>query len=93
MNKSFKHALRQVFRTLPFIALFFAMIASEARAADATVAIEKVRAFRDGDVFTAEISTTTAWNGTDVQVKYMNDFIQAEVAGTFLNNGKRACSR
>lgn len=91
LNRSFMHILRQLLRTLPFVALLWAMVANEAMAESAAatpVAIEKVRAFRDGDTFTAEVTTTAAWNGSDVQVKYLENFIQAEVSGAFLNNGK-----
>ena len=84
--------LRQILRTLPFVALLLAVLTNEAMAessaASSSVAVDKVRAFRDGDVFTAEIQTSSAWNGADIQVKYMKDFIQAEVTGATLTHGK-----
>ncbi len=91
MTKTLPRLIRQILRTLPFIALLLAVLVNEAMAESAVatpVAVDKVRAFRDGDVFTAEVQTTASWNGADVQVKYMKDFIQAEVSGAFLNNGK-----
>ncbi len=85
--------LRQILRALPFVALLLAVLTNEAMAesstaASSSVVVDKVRAFRDGDVFTAEIQTSNAWNGADVQVKYMKDFIQAEVTGATLTHGK-----
>ncbi len=79
---------RTVLRTLPFVALLGTAVVDIAYAEDAPVAVEKVRAFRDGDIFTAELQTNSAWNGSDVNVRYFKDSIQVDVAGAFLNKGK-----
>lgn len=76
---------------LAFTALLGTATVDNARAeeAKAPVAVDKVRAFRDGDVFTAELQTTAAWNGTDVDVQYFKDSVQVDVPGAFLNKGKQ----
>jgi flagellar protein FliO/FliZ len=76
---------------LAFTALLGTTMIDNARAeeAKAPVAVDKVRAFRDGDAFTAELQTTAAWNGTDVDVRYFRDSVQVDVQGAFLNKGKQ----
>jgi flagellar biosynthetic protein FliO len=102
MTQKFAFACRQIFRTLPFFALL-TMAAHAAQAEDgqteskaaaavavvAPIAVEKVRAFRDGDTFTAEFQTATAWNGADVSVQYFKDSIQVDITGAFLSKGKQ----
>jgi flagellar protein FliO/FliZ len=90
-------AQRLLRRTPAFSLVFTALLGvavadstqAQAEEAKAPVAVEKVHAFRDGDVFTAELQTTATWNGSDVSVQYFKDSIQIDVSGAFLNKGKQ----
>lgn len=83
-------AIRKILRYLPFFALVIVALVAEASESNLAVPapFEKVRAYRDGEVFSAELQTAAAWNGSDVQVVYETDGVLAHISNAFLNNGK-----
>jgi flagellar protein FliO/FliZ len=64
------------------------LVATGAMAQDAAV-VEHVRSFREGDVFTAELQTKSAWSGSDVQAQFFADAIQIDIGNATLAKGKQ----
>lgn len=50
--------------------------------------IEKVRAFRDGDTFTAEMTAAGGWNVSDLQARFSGSIVEIEVPQASLSKGK-----
>ncbi|MES2964149.1 MAG: flagellar biosynthetic protein FliO [Bdellovibrionota bacterium] len=79
----------QSLRYLPFVALLF--LALQTRAQDVTpgVPVEKVNAYRDGDVFMTELQTKGPWIGGDINAQFTADSIQIDLPGAVLTKGKQ----
>ncbi len=50
--------------------------------------IGKIRSFREGDVFTAELQTKTNWTVSEVQLKFAADFVQIDLPNMTLEKAK-----
>jgi flagellar protein FliO/FliZ len=58
--------------------------ADAASAEVAPVKVEKIRSFREGDVFTTELATTTSWRGGEAQATFSGDAIQVDLSNASL---------
>lgn len=77
-------------RYLPFVALLFVALHAKAQEAAPGTPIEKVNAYRDGDVFATELQTKGAWNqGVDVDAHFTSDAVQIDLPGAVLTQGKQ----
>jgi len=80
----------KLLRTLPFAALLFAALhAQAAEDASPAVPVEKVNAYRDGDVFMTELQTRGPWIGADIHAQFSSDAIQVDLPGAVLTKGKQ----
>ena len=79
----------KLLRILPFVALLFVALHAKAQDAVPGVPVEKVNAYRDGDVFMAELQTKGPWIGGEIAAKFTPDAIQIDLPGAVLTKGKQ----
>lgn len=80
----------KLLRTLPFVALLFLALHAKAQEAQAPgVPVEKVNAYRDGDVFMTELQTKGPWIGGDINAQFTSDAVQIDLPGAVLTKGKQ----
>lgn len=77
-------------RCLPFAALLFTALSANAAGTPPTP-VEKVRAYREGNGFFAELhfQGEQKWNGAGVDTRFFSDYVQVDIPGAFLAKGKQ----
>lgn len=85
----FVKSIRHYFYFLAFIALTIVALQAQAEVTVPGVPVEKVNAFRDGDVFMTELQTKGPWIGGDINASFTTEAVQVDLPGAVLTTGKQ----
>lgn len=69
--------------------LLVCLARAQAQDSAGSTVVDKVQAFREGDIFSTQLETTDGWKGGDVQATFAKSFIQIDLPSATLSKGKQ----